>query len=367
MCCWLRTSSPPGPRHGVGRAGGGAASKFPRTAAPPSSSSLSRPWPGHLRLFALLTPSAPRPDHDAPPGGAAQAQEGKDQRGPQEGQGGRWAPGALLRCLPGSQLQPLPSPYLPPARQGKYCANTAAPLPLALPILTPPTAPRPPPPPSPAVAAAKSPPSGGTKKARKKKDKDAPKKGLSAFMFYSAAVRDQVKADNPGISFGEVRGWGRRGEGRRRGGNEAWVERAGSCMGQWQRSRRAWRARLPGGAGPARTACRAGAAAAARRVCLACSPEAARSPPPPLRPPSAPPPPAPPDRQGPGRAVEGAERGGQEAVRGAGGGGQGAVRGGQGGLRSGQSGRRRRRRGGRGGVGLRRRRRRRRRAACVYV
>lgn len=50
-------------------------------------------------------------------------------------------------------------------------------------------------------------PSGSEKparKQRKKKDKDAPKKALSGFMFYSNAVRDQVKADNPGIAFGEV-------------------------------------------------------------------------------------------------------------------------------------------------------------------
>lgn len=45
--------------------------------------------------------------------------------------------------------------------------------------------------------------SGGVKK-RAKKDKNAPKRGLSAFMFYSNAVRDEVKKDNPGIAFGEV-------------------------------------------------------------------------------------------------------------------------------------------------------------------
>ena len=36
------------------------------------------------------------------------------------------------------------------------------------------------------------------KKKRKKKDKNAPKKGLSAFMFYTQANRESVKKDNPG-------------------------------------------------------------------------------------------------------------------------------------------------------------------------
>lgn len=42
------------------------------------------------------------------------------------------------------------------------------------------------------------------RKKRAKKDKDAPKKALSAFMFFSNDKREQVKADNPGIAFGEV-------------------------------------------------------------------------------------------------------------------------------------------------------------------
>lgn len=45
---------------------------------------------------------------------------------------------------------------------------------------------------------------GGVKKARKKKDKNAPKRGMSAFMFFSQDQRESVKADNPGIAFGEV-------------------------------------------------------------------------------------------------------------------------------------------------------------------
>ena len=47
---------------------------------------------------------------------------------------------------------------------------------------------------------------GGKKarKPRKKKDKNAPKKNLSAFMFFSNDKREQVKTENPGIAFGEV-------------------------------------------------------------------------------------------------------------------------------------------------------------------
>ncbi|KAH8089269.1 high mobility group box domain-containing protein [Filobasidium floriforme] len=37
-----------------------------------------------------------------------------------------------------------------------------------------------------------------------KKDPNAPKRGLSAFMFYSTAQRENVKKNNPGISFGEI-------------------------------------------------------------------------------------------------------------------------------------------------------------------
>eukprot|EP00198_Chlamydomonas_reinhardtii_P000242 XP_001689577.1 high mobility group protein [Chlamydomonas reinhardtii] len=42
------------------------------------------------------------------------------------------------------------------------------------------------------------------KKERKKKDPNAPKKNLSAFMYFSNSNRDKVKAENPGIAFGEV-------------------------------------------------------------------------------------------------------------------------------------------------------------------
>ena len=42
------------------------------------------------------------------------------------------------------------------------------------------------------------------KKGRKKKDPNAPKAGLSGFMFFSQAQRESVKADNPGIAFGEI-------------------------------------------------------------------------------------------------------------------------------------------------------------------
>ena len=44
----------------------------------------------------------------------------------------------------------------------------------------------------------------GGKKKRKKKDKNAPKKALSAFMCFSNSVRDKVKEDNPGIAFTDV-------------------------------------------------------------------------------------------------------------------------------------------------------------------
>jgi hypothetical protein len=43
------------------------------------------------------------------------------------------------------------------------------------------------------------------KKQRKKKDPSAPKKATSAFMYFSAAGRERVKRDNPGIAFGQVR------------------------------------------------------------------------------------------------------------------------------------------------------------------
>lgn len=42
------------------------------------------------------------------------------------------------------------------------------------------------------------------KKPRKKKDPNAPKKALSAFMYFSNANRERVKTSNPGIPFGQV-------------------------------------------------------------------------------------------------------------------------------------------------------------------
>lgn len=45
---------------------------------------------------------------------------------------------------------------------------------------------------------------GGEKKKKRKKDKNAPKNALSAFMYFSSAHREQIKAENPGIAFGEV-------------------------------------------------------------------------------------------------------------------------------------------------------------------
>ena len=42
------------------------------------------------------------------------------------------------------------------------------------------------------------------KSSRKKKDPDAPKRSLSAYMFFAHENRDIVRAENPGISFGQV-------------------------------------------------------------------------------------------------------------------------------------------------------------------
>lgn len=44
------------------------------------------------------------------------------------------------------------------------------------------------------------------RKPRKKKDPNAPKKALSAFMFFSNANRERVKTTNPGVAFGQVCG-----------------------------------------------------------------------------------------------------------------------------------------------------------------
>ncbi|BCS22451.1 high-mobility group nucleosome-binding protein [Aspergillus puulaauensis] len=39
---------------------------------------------------------------------------------------------------------------------------------------------------------------------RKKKDPNAPKRGLSAYMFFANDNRDKVREENPGITFGQV-------------------------------------------------------------------------------------------------------------------------------------------------------------------
>ncbi|KAJ6021381.1 Non-histone chromosomal protein 6 [Penicillium herquei] len=39
---------------------------------------------------------------------------------------------------------------------------------------------------------------------RQKKDPNAPKRGLSAYMFFANDQRDKVREENPGISFGQV-------------------------------------------------------------------------------------------------------------------------------------------------------------------
>jgi len=43
-----------------------------------------------------------------------------------------------------------------------------------------------------------------TKVAKKKKDPNAPKRGLSAYMFFANEQRENVRAENPGIAFGQV-------------------------------------------------------------------------------------------------------------------------------------------------------------------
>lgn len=42
------------------------------------------------------------------------------------------------------------------------------------------------------------------KTTRKKKDPNAPKRSLSAYMFFANDNRDIVRAENPGITFGQV-------------------------------------------------------------------------------------------------------------------------------------------------------------------
>jgi len=43
-----------------------------------------------------------------------------------------------------------------------------------------------------------------TKDAKKKKNPLAPKRGLSAYMFFANEQRDNVREENPGITFGQV-------------------------------------------------------------------------------------------------------------------------------------------------------------------
>jgi hypothetical protein len=44
----------------------------------------------------------------------------------------------------------------------------------------------------------------GERKTRGKKDPNAPKRGLSAYMFFANEQRDNVREENPGVSFGQV-------------------------------------------------------------------------------------------------------------------------------------------------------------------
>jgi len=45
---------------------------------------------------------------------------------------------------------------------------------------------------------------GGRKGTKRKRDPNAPKKKQSAYMFFLAKNRERIKAENPGISFGEI-------------------------------------------------------------------------------------------------------------------------------------------------------------------
>lgn len=42
------------------------------------------------------------------------------------------------------------------------------------------------------------------KRSRAKKDPNAPKRALSAYMFFANSERDVVRAENPGIAFGQI-------------------------------------------------------------------------------------------------------------------------------------------------------------------
>ncbi|KAJ1960609.1 Non-histone chromosomal protein 6 [Dipsacomyces acuminosporus] len=42
------------------------------------------------------------------------------------------------------------------------------------------------------------------RRTRRKKDANAPKRALSAYMFYSQANRERVKKDNPDVTFGQI-------------------------------------------------------------------------------------------------------------------------------------------------------------------
>jgi len=44
----------------------------------------------------------------------------------------------------------------------------------------------------------------GREGGKKKKDPNAPKRGLSAYMFFANEKRDTVREENPGIAFGQV-------------------------------------------------------------------------------------------------------------------------------------------------------------------
>jgi len=55
-----------------------------------------------------------------------------------------------------------------------------------------------------AKASAKSKAEKSGKRRGTKKDPNAPKRGLSAYMFFANEQRDSVRDENPGITFGQV-------------------------------------------------------------------------------------------------------------------------------------------------------------------
>ena len=78
---------------------------------------------------------------------------------------------SLLTCYPFRSIHPLPRPFIDLGPLQRKAAEKAEKAPKA---------------------------------ARGKKDKNAPKRALSAYMFFSQDWRERIKAENPDAGFGEV-------------------------------------------------------------------------------------------------------------------------------------------------------------------